>query len=65
MGEVLLGRVFADGKSPENNRHLKRKIEYPVLRYGWIDHGELGNIVERIRKNMQTSEFTKRLGQPE
>src|SRR4030042_5167599 len=32
-----------DCKPRENNGHLnlKRKIEYPVLRYGWADHGGL------------------------
>jgi hypothetical protein len=38
------------GQEPErtssphaNNRDVKRKIEYPVLRYGWIDHRGLDN----------------------
>jgi hypothetical protein len=44
------GEVCTDCKPLANNRHLKRKIEYPVLRYGWIDHGGLDNIVVRIRK---------------
>jgi len=33
--------VRTDRKPRANNRHLKRKIEYPVLRYGWTDHGGL------------------------
>ena len=44
---------------------LKRKIEYPVLRYGWIDHGMPDNVVVRIRKKMQTAGVTTRLEQPD
>src|SRR5659263_356105 len=37
--EEYSDRVRTDCKPRANNRHLKRKIEYPVLRYGWTDHG--------------------------
>ena len=49
-GTRFLQRIRTDCKPRANNRYLKRKIEYPVLRYGWIDHGGLDNIVVRIRK---------------
>jgi hypothetical protein len=49
LGEDFAG-VRTACKPRANNRHLKRKIEYPVLRYGRIDQGGLDNIVARTCK---------------
>jgi hypothetical protein len=44
------GEVCTDCKPLANNRHLKRKIEYPVPRCGWADHRRLDRFVVRICK---------------
>ena len=43
-------RSRTDCKSRANNRDLKRKIEYPVPRYGWADHPRPDRFVVKICK---------------